>query len=188
MTSQLAKAFGMASFILSSTLFADQAVYCPQNHAYIKIGMTPEQVIAACGQPLSRHPSNRPVTLQVQVQQLIYNSQGAQRAFYGVWSLPVGNEVGAQLEVDVVNNKVSAIRINGSSSNAFSICGGTGIQAGDPVSKVYNACGNPSLVNNTVTYQAIPSNQKPELWLYQPTQYGPPMNLTFVNGTLQSIN
>lgn len=187
MQNRLGYLFAAAWISLSSMGFATQSVYCPQNHGYIKLGMTPAEVLTNCGQPSVKQQSNRPVMQQVNVEQLIYNSQGAQRAFYNVWSIPVGNEVGVQLEVDVTNNKVSAVRMNGSNSNAFTICGGTGIQIGDPVSKVYNACGNPSLVNNTYIYQPIASTQKPEIWTYQ-SQFGPSLSLTFVNGTLQSIN
>ncbi|WP_028388266.1 DUF2845 domain-containing protein [Legionella fairfieldensis] len=187
MTNRLAVALGIA-FIPLSTLAGVQSFYCPQNHGYINIGMTPDQVMASCGQPLSKQLSNQPVMQKVPVQQLIYNNQGSQRAFYGVWSIPVGVSGGAQLEVDVINNKVSSVRINGSNTNAFSICGGNSIEAGDPVSQVYGACGSPSIVNNTYINQPIQTNQRPEVWIYQPGEYQSPISLTFVNGKLQSID
>lgn len=177
--------------LLSSTaafnVMAVQSIYCPQNHGYINIGMTPDQVIAACGMPVTQQDSNQPVYQQIPVQQLIYNNQGTSTAFYGVWNLSVGNE-GAQLQVDVINNKVKAIKLNGSDNNAFSICGGTSIQVGDPVGKVYSACGRPSIVNSTYTNVPIPSPHKPVVWVYQPGQYQSSVTLTFVNGQLQSIN
>ncbi len=173
---------------LATGLFAAQSVYCPQNHGYINLGMSVDQVIAACGQPLGKQQSNKPAMQQVPVLQLLYNNQGSQTAFYGVWALPVGVNTGAQLQVNVINNKVSSIQLNGSNSNEFSICGDTSIQVGDPVTKVYNACGNPSTTNSTYTNQAIPSQQKPEIWVYQADAYQPPMRLTFVNGKLQSID
>ncbi|KTC77047.1 DUF2845 domain-containing protein [Legionella brunensis] len=188
MTSRLVSAFGIASLSLSLNAFAQSQMYCPQNHGYINLGMTPDQVISACGQPLSKQQSNTPVMQKVPVMQLLYNNQGSQSAFYGVWSLPVGTNSGAQLEIDIVDNKVSAVRINGSNTNAFSICGGSMVQIGDPVNKVYGSCGNPSLVNNTFINQPIQSNQKPEIWTYQTNQYQTPFNLTFVNGKLQSID
>ena len=173
--------------VLSFTLYADQSFYCPQNHAYINVGMTQDQVIGACGEPVSKQESNQPLLQKIPVQQLIYNNQGSDTAFYGVWNLQTGTSGGAQLQIDVVNNKVSGIKLNGSSSNAFSICGGNSIQVGDPVGKVYGSCGNPSLVNNTYVNQVIP-NAKPIIWTYQPGQYQSPVSLTFVNGKLQSIN
>jgi hypothetical protein len=172
---------------LPFSLMADQSFYCPQNHAYINVGMTPNEVIAACGQPLSQQDSNQPLMQKIPVQQLIYNNQGAATAFYGVWNVPTGNG-GTQLQVDVVNNRIKGIKVNGSDSNAFSICNGANIQVGDQVGKVYGACGSPSVVNNTYINQIVPTAQKPQIWIYQPGQYQPTVSLTFVDGKLQSIN
>lgn len=180
--------FTLISLGFSCQVLATQSMYCPQNHGYINLGMTPEQVVAACGQPLSKQQSKTPLMQKVPVTQLMYNNQGSPHAFYGVWSLPVGTNSGAQLEVDIINNKVTAVRMNGGNTNAFSICGGTMIQVGDPVGSVYGACGNPSIVNNTYINQPVQSNQYPEIWIYQTDQYQTPFNLTFVNGKLQSIN
>lgn len=165
------------------TLFATDSYYCPQNHAYIHLGMTPDQVIAACGQPLSQQDSNQPMIQQVPVQQLIYNNLGTNTAFYGVWNLPTGNG-GIQLEVDIVNQKVRSIKLNGSDSNAASICQGTSIQAGDPAQKVYYACGTPSAVNNSFINEVVPSKEKPKVWIYQPTPYQPSVSMTFIDGKL----
>lgn len=181
---------GIAAFSvsLSFSVTAADYFYCPQNHGYINVGMTSEQVMSACGQPLTKEDASTPVMQQVPVLQLIYNSMGAPTAFYGVWTLPVGVGTGAQLEVDVIDNKVRSVRLNGSSTNAFSICGGQSVQIGDPVGKVYGACGSPNLVNRTYINQPVPSNHKPEIWVYQPGEYQSPIRLTFVNGKLQSIN
>lgn len=177
----------LALFILPYSLFADQSLYCPQNHAFINVGMTMDQVIAACGQPASQQESNQPVTQKIPVQQLIYNNKGASTAFYGVWNLPTGSG-GAQLEIDIVNKKVKNIRLNSSDSNAASICGGNSIQIGDPIEKVYYSCGSPSVTNNSFINEIVPTAQKPQVWIYQPGQYQPAVTLTFVDGRLQSIN
>lgn len=190
-------ALGLALVTVSAT--AAQQIYCPQHAGYISIGMSAQQVIANCGEPVSKEKSNTPIMQQVPIQQLIYNNQGAPKAFYGVWALPGGNSTqglqpfggnsgGSRLEVDVMDEKVTAVRINGSSSNAFSICNGTSIQIGDPASKVSFACGSPSLVNNSFVNKPIVSTQKPEVWVYQMGQYQSPISLTFIDGKLQSIN
>ncbi|MBA2655859.1 MAG: DUF2845 domain-containing protein [Tatlockia sp.] len=171
-----------------SALANVQSFYCPQNHGYINLGMTGDQVIASCGQPLSKQDSNRPVMQKVPVQELTFNSMGAQKVFYGVWSIPTGTDSGARLQVNIVDNKVKSVSINGSATNAFSICGGISIQAGDPASKVYGACGTPSIVNNSFINQPLLSNAKTQVWIYQPSQYQSPITLTFVNGKLQSID
>jgi hypothetical protein len=124
---------------------------------------------------------------QVPVQQLVYNNMGSSTAFYGPWKLPTGNQ-GTHLQIDVMDNVVKSISLNGSNNNAFSICGGSNIQVGDPVTKVYNACGNPSITNNTYANIPIQSTQKPVVWTYKPGEYQSSITLTFVNGQLQSIS
>ncbi|KTD24484.1 MULTISPECIES: DUF2845 domain-containing protein [Legionella] len=187
MSSRLVITVGIVSFSMNA-MASVQSYYCPQNQGYINVGMTPDQVIAACGQPLSQQQSNQPVMQKVPVQQLMYNNAGSPTAFYGVWSIPTGTSGGAQLQVNIVDNKVQSVNINGSGTNAFSVCGGTSIQVGDPASKVYGACGSPSVVNNSYINQPIQSNQKPQIWIYQPGEYQSPITLTFVNGKLQSID
>lgn len=174
-------------FFLPFSLQAAQSYYCPQNHGFINLGMTMDQVIAACGQPQSQQESNQPFTQKIPVQQLIYNHQGTNTAFYGVWNLPTGSG-GARMEVDVVNNQIKSIRVNGNDSNASSLCPGTSFQIGDPVGKVYSGCGSPDVINNTFINQVVPTAKKPQIWIYQPGQYQPSVSLTFVDGKLQSIN
>lgn len=180
----------LLSYILLSclpfSLMADDSYFCTEKHAYIKLGMTTDEVVAACGQPVSQQESNQPLLQKIPMQQLIYNNKGTQTAFYGVWNIPTGSG-GTALEVDVVNNKVKAVRVGGSNDNAFSICGGTQIQIGDQVGKVYGACGGPAVVNNTFVTQVVPTEKKPQVWIYEPSQYQPTVSLTFVNGKLQSI-
>lgn len=178
---------GLWCSIMPMVLYGAESVYCPQNHGTIRVGMTADQVIAACGQPISMKESDQPVYRKVPVQQLIFNNQGTDTAFYGPWTIPT-RATGSRLEVDIIDNKVKAIRVNGGELNAFSICDGVPIQVNDPVGKVYNACGGPSLVNNTFINVAIQSNEQPKIWIYQPTPYQPPIVLTFVDGKLQSIN
>ena len=174
--------------------FADP-VYCPQRSGYINVGMTEEEVINACGQPISKQKSNLPAMQQIPVKQLIYTSlnggssayPGLNSAFYDQWSLPSGS-TGVSLQVDIINNKVSAVRINGSGTNAVSICQGQSIKVGDNPNQVYSACGAPNLINSTFINQPIPSKTQPEIWVYQLDQFHPAINLTFVNGQLQSIH
>lgn len=176
-----------------TSVFGEQ-IYCPQKAGYIDLGMTQNQVLAACGPPLSKHQANVPAMQKVPVKQFIYTRlnqgsiyPGLNDAFYNQWSLPSGT-TGVDLEVDVVNDKVAAVRINGSHTNAMSICHGTNVQVGEDVSRVYSACGSPSMVNHTFIYQPIPSENLPEVWIYQVNQYQSPISLTFVNGKLQSAN
>ena len=173
--------------ILPFSLFADDAYYCPENHQFIRLGMSPDQVIAVCGQPITQQDSQQPLTQKIPMTQLYFDSHGTKTAFYGVWNLRMGSG-GAQLEIDIIDQKVKGIKINGTDNNAASICDGISIQENDPISKVYNACGSPSLVNNTFIEVVVPTAQKPKIWLYKPGPYQPSVSLTFVDGRLQSIN
>lgn len=173
---------------LSGSAIADNSFFCPQNHKYIQVGMSMAQVVDACGTPISRQQSAVPATTRVEVKQLMFNREASPKAFYGVWQIPVGVNSGGDLEVDIINDKVAGIRVNGSSENAFSFCNGANIQIGDPVTAVYNSCGNPSMSNSTFIDQPVESNEAPEIWIYQPSPYQSPISLTFVNGNLQSIN
>lgn len=182
------------SLLPLSAAMAQSSVYCPQNAGYINPGMTEDQVISACGQPLSKGSPNAPITQKIPVQQLIYTNlnqggiyPGQDAAFYTQWSLPSGTS-GINLSIQVTNGKVSGVSINGASTNAASICQGISIQNGDPINKVYSACGTPSMVNNTFINQLIPPDSKPAVWIYQLNQYQSPISLTFVDGKLQSID
>jgi len=187
------------SLLAAAPALAVTQIYCPQNSGYINVGMTQAQVLSACGQPLTKQRTNAPVTQKVPVKQLIYTAlntgayyTGQSAYLYGdrtmsQWTLPSGT-TGISLEVDIINNKVSDVRINGSSTNAMSICGGTNIQVGDNINQVLNACGSPTMTNNSYVNQVVPSNNPPEVWIYQVNQYQTPNSLTFVNGKLQSIN
>lgn len=187
MIRRLALTLGLIS-ISSCALAGVQSYYCPENHGYIQLGYTSAQVLAACGKPLSQQDSDEPVMQRVQVKQLIYNNMGTQKVFYGTWAIPTGVTGGTTLQVNLVDNKVKGITVNGSESNAFSVCQGANIQIGDPASVVYGSCGNPAAVNDTFINQPVQSNSKPQLWIYQPTPFQSPITLTFVNGKLQSID
>lgn len=177
------------SFFLCGVSLAANSVYCPENRGFINTGMSQQQVINACGAPAKKEQSARPATTKVPMTQLFYNQSGSPSAFYGHWNIPTGTNSGTNVEIDVINDKVSAIRLNGSSSNALSICSNTSIQAGDPIQKVYSACGNPSNTNKTFVNQPMQGNPKPEIWTYTLDPYqNTSMRLTFVNGRLQSID
>lgn len=173
--------------------FSADSLYCPAKQGYISIGMDSSQVMSLCGQPMMRQDSNEvQVAQKIPVTQLIYTTlnQGSVysglSSYYTMWSLPSGSN-GTSLRFNVVNNKITAIDINGSGTNAMSICGGASVQIGDDVNKVYSACGDPSLVNETFINQPIPKSQHPEVWIYQLEPYQPTIHLTFIDGKLQSI-
>lgn len=168
--------------------------YCPQKHAYISIGMTAAEVINACGPPTARKTKRDPVVQQIPVVQLIYSTINQGPVFfypgikplYDMWSIPSGSQ-GTSLEINLINNQIVTIKLNGSGTNALSVCDGGNIQVGDDINKVYSACGSPSLVNNTYINKPVSESENPQVWIYIIDQYQPSVSLTFVNGVLQSI-
>lgn len=183
----------LVGFILSPlTVSGASSVYCPGKQGNITVGMTSSQVINACGQPQSRQDTDVKVAIKIPVTQLIYTTlnEGAVysglTSYYSMWSLPSGS-TGTSLHVNIINNKVTGLSVNGTSMNAMSICGGNSIQIGDDAENVYSACGSPSLVNETYTNQPVSKKQHPEIWVYQLNEYQPAIRLTFVDGKLQSI-
>ncbi len=179
--------------LLPMTAFPADSFYCPQKQGYVRIGMTDSQVMDTCGPPQMKHDAGNATIIQkVPVTQLIYTTlnQGAVypglTSYYQMWSLPSGS-AGTSLHVNVIDNKVTGITMNGSGTNAMSVCGGYSVQVGDDVNKVYSACGSPSLVNHTFINQPLTKKQQPEVWIYQVNEYQPAISLTFINGKLQSI-
>lgn len=182
--------------LISPLCFADSSVYCPAGAQSIQVGASIDQVIQACGQPISQQVSNDPITQQIPMTQLLYNSVKVSAPFqfraglsniYNTYTLPT-NQNAVRFEVDVVNNQVYAIRMNGTGTNGLSICGGVQIQKGDPVGKVYGACGNPDSINQSFIDQPIQTQSKPQKWVYQFSPYQPAVTFTVVDGKLQAIN
>ena len=187
--------FFLCVFFIISPSFAEDMMYCSENQAYIKLGMTEQQVISACGQPLSKHKGAGQVTRRVPVKQLIYtwlnsniaNQGGGIKNIYTTYSLPQA-PTSLTLHVDIMNGKISNIRTSGTSPNQMTLCDASSFKIGDDASAVTQACGEPSSVNETFVNQPIPSSEKPEIWVYKPGQYQQPFSLTIVNGKLESIH
>lgn len=176
----------------ATTAHAQQPHYCPQNHGYVRIGMTESQVLAACGKPSSRVKSKQAAMEQVPVTQLIYSTLNRKPVYrgyeliYNTWSLPVGSD-GSTLEVDIIDNEIAEIRFNGSKSNASSVCGNRSFAVGDLANEVFSACGKPSLVSKSFINRPVKSKSKPETWTYYTDQYQPTFKLIFMDGKLRAI-
>lgn len=178
---------------ISTACFAEQApFYCPKKHGYIRIGMTEAQVLSLCGEPSAKEQSKQAAVEQIPVTQLIYSTLNRKPVYrgyeliYNTWSLPIGSD-GNTLEVDIIDNKISAIRFNGGSTNATTICSNRLFAVGDLADTVYSACGSPSLTNKTFINRSIPSKSKPVTWTYYTDQYQPTFQLIFIDGRLRAI-
>ncbi|MDF1678435.1 MAG: DUF2845 domain-containing protein [Legionellaceae bacterium] len=173
--------------------FAEQQpFYCPQNHGYVRIGMTEQEVLRNCGQPTSKEKSKQAAVEQVPVTQLIYSTLNPDPVYrgyeliYNTWSLPIGS-YGNNLEVNIIDNKISSIRLNGSDTNASSVCNNRSFAVGDLADKVFSACGSPSMTNKTFINRSVKSKEKPVTWTYYIDQYQPTFKLIFIDGRLRAI-
>ena len=179
--------------LCSGVIYADEHFYCPQNHAYIHIGMTPTQVMDACGAPEFKQQSEHPVIERIPTTQVFYTNLNRGAVYqgwdmiYNTWTLPSG-ELGSSVQIDFIDNKVSSMVINNSSTNLFTVCGGRSIEKGDPLTQVIAYCGTPSMINHSFISSTVSKDLKPEVWVYKLDEYQRPVHLTFVNEILQSIN
>jgi hypothetical protein len=191
---KIIKHIGLLSLLLiTTTSFAEQApFYCPQKHGYVRIGMTESEVLNACGQPSSIEKSKQAAVEQVPVTQLIYTTLNPNPVYegyklvYRMWSLPIGSQ-GSSLEVDIIDQKITAIRFNGESTNASSVCDNRSFAVGDLADTVFTACGNPSHVNQTFVNRRIQSKSKPVTWVYSSDPYQPTFRLIFLDGRLRAM-
>lgn len=186
--------FTVTLISFANLVLADDSYYCAKNHAYINVGMTQDQVLAACGNPSSVKDSRGSVLQQIPMTQLIYTDINKGAVFfypgidrvYSLFSLPSGS-TGNTITVDIINDQISAIKINGVNSNALSMCKQGSVQIGDSTSAIYNACGAPDNINQTYVNRSVPNQQKPQVWVYDSQNYQQGFTLTFINGILQSI-
>lgn len=170
--------------LLSSNSFAD--TYCPSKGGYIKIGMTTDEVIQACGQPESVQKKRVYPTRNVAAQQLVYNF-GEGTGGLGNMTFTTGTNYAGSLMVNMFANKIKDITLNGKSVQGASVCPGGMIKVGDNANVVQNACGNPNIKNHS--FQKIPNGKavNEETWTIKSSDYGPTLTLVFYNGTLQSV-
>ncbi len=168
-------------------------VYCPNTHGYVHVGMSTSEVLSECGQPSVIRNNAQAVVERVPVTQFFFTNLNRGAVFqgydpvYSMFSLPTGS-TGSTVEVDVVNNKIHHMIVNNSPVNVLTLCGGFGIEVGDDAGDVLSACGRPSLTNYTYEAAPVSADAHPQVWIYEIDSYQPTINLTFVNGLLQSIN
>ena len=182
--------------------------YCPQGHSNISLGMTAAQVKAQCGEPEMTDGSSTNLTQKIPVTRLTYNNMNKGSVYfwnlnkvYNEFGLPSGSQI-TPFTVDIINNKVKTLTLDGNSVNTTTACGYQGntsfpggtnpnepasIEVGDPAEKVYSLCGAADYTDETYILAPIPSSDKPQHWTYQVDTYQPAYQLLFISGKLVSI-
>lgn len=196
---------------LASIAHADnvQGFFCPQGNSYIQLGMTSDQVKAACGQPQFLQNEGANLVQNVPVTRLTYNNINKGSVYYwnlnkvyNQFGLPSGTIV-TPLTVLIMDDKIKSINFNGNDVQTTGACAFSGsttfagnssptsdisIGVGDTMDKVIAACGNPDYTDNSYMQVPISARDKPELWTYKLDQYSPSFNLLFMNGILKNID
>lgn len=180
---------------IASPTWAD-AFYCTQNNQYISPGMSMAAAKQACGTPQSIHKMQQPVMQRVPVIQLTFNIATATTGNMdgtvtpGLYSsnIQFNNGPLTTLIVEASNNKITDISLNGTSAQSVSLCGGGNFGVGDPPSSAVASCGDP--VSENDTYKNVDTGQEApmEIWSYKPSNYQPPFQLVFVNGSLTQVD
>jgi outer membrane protein assembly factor BamE (lipoprotein component of BamABCDE complex) len=170
--------------LISNCSFA--STYCPIQGGYIKVGMTIPQVMAACGKPIDVQKSRTFATRNVAIQQLIYRI-GESTGGRGNVVFPTDTNSG-NLMFTISANKVESISLNGVDTKGTTMCPDTALQVGSSAQDVIDACGQPSIVNNSYKQISEGSQQiQQEIWTVSTGDYSPKLTLTFQNGILEKI-
>lgn len=169
--------------LISNCSFA--STYCPTQGGYIKLGMTMPQVMAACGKPIDVQKSRTFATRNVAIQQLIYRMDTTSGRGNVVFNTGTSN---GNLMFTISANKVESISLNGVDTKGTTMCPNTALQVGSSAQDVIDACGQPSIVNNSYK-QISQGNQQiqQEIWTVSTGDYSPKLTLTFQNGILEKI-
>jgi hypothetical protein len=152
------------------------AFFCPTNFNQIDFGMTPAQVIQACGKPddqkeTVKESDNIPQEWDYYVPQTV--SMGGSLA----------NAQGT-LKTSITfddKNKAINISVNGIGVGASTICGGANIQLGDSKETIKSACGTPAFINKQTGGDVPPPTKIIEFNYSSAT---PKAILVFENGVL----
>ena len=174
---------------ITSVSFANtNSMYCATKGGFIQLGMSMEQVIQACGEPINKSKILVPNMRKIKVIQLIYRiSSMAGRDSYKYEFNPGGSTT-FNLMITIVADKVSNISYNNANTNGASVCQNGPIAIGYTLAQVRQSCGDPDGINHS--FQNIPQGNAPvkqETWSFKDGQYGKSFTLTFKNGILESI-
>jgi hypothetical protein len=197
--------FFLPSFLLSA--YAMDGFYCAQKHAFIRVGMTIDEVLQGCGAPQMRQESGNIVRNQPMTR-LSYNNMYKGPVYYWdlnkvyhIFSIPSSSN-NSTVTVDIVDNKVRSVNLNGNGVQGTNACqypgstqfggnpsysNGASISVGDSYEQVIQACGNPDYTDETFMPVPVSKSDNPELWIYKMDQYNPSYHLIFINGVLKSV-
>lgn len=154
------------------------AFFCPTNFNQIDFGMTPDQVVQACGAPEKQAESvkeneNIPQEWSYFIPQTVSLRGSTENAEGTLKTTITFDDKGRAINISV----------NGIGVGASTICGPS-IQLGDSREAVKTACGSPSFVNKQTPAPDSPAAQSVKIIEFNYLSATPPATLIFEDGKL----
>ncbi len=186
-------------FFYSTLLFlitpVSWAAFCNTaqgTNGWINQGMSPEDIIAACGQPdsiVEIEDSNNKLD---STQYWSYQAQSLKLTPQSSWPAPTPynstkvNTTTDTFVVEINNNVVSSLAMNGNLVSSGSCPGGGFVRVGDTLNRVMSSCGTATQVSHQYgkDTSALPPVTQ---WNYQ-TQGGQSLNIKFEKGVVSEFN
>ena len=168
---------GFALMMYSALLCAQAPFLCANTYRYIQVGMTLDQVRAACGEPTSASEKRGSDIQQEDVEEWVYNLDYPR----------LGEGPRQMLQLVIQDGKVASMSMAGSAWTSNQGCRGNPIKIGDNAANIQSLCGAPTFINRgkqNVNRGVI----KYTTWTYDFGPYKPKATLVFKSGILSSIN
>jgi hypothetical protein len=175
-----------------------ESFYCPKGQ-YVNKGMSEEQVVAACGEPVTKELLDEPAMKQEQVEELIYTLPADfLQEFNRILEPP---RAGGHVTVvfTIMDGKVSSIEVDDKEFSSTGICGKrkvtdvrtvgvATISIGDSRRKVFTRCDRPSFVNKATRPVPLGDGNVPvSIWTYDFGPYQPKVYMRFIDEKLDSV-
>jgi hypothetical protein len=162
------------------------------SNGWIEQGMSQQQVIAACGQPDSTAEIDKTNNRLDATQYWNYQGQSVQLVPQSSWPAPTpygaakANNTANALVVEINNNVVSSLAVNGKLVSSGSCPNGGSVRVGDSANRVMSSCGTATQVS--YQYQKNNSASPPiTQWTYQ-LHGGRSLTIQFQQGVVSELN
>ena len=160
------------------------ALMCPGGESFSQYdyGMSPEQVIQACGKPASQKESTKPMDTTAQE----WSYSIPQAVYMGGSQQTANGKLITNVRFDK-NGLAESITVNGIGVGQTTICGGNSIQIGATKDAVKKACGESTFIVNPAPDANTPKLPDIKLMEFTYTSGGRNVILTFENGRLTDV-
>ncbi len=182
--------WGWVLCLISSSVWA---AFCSssQGNNWIDLGMSEQEVQAACGQPTAIQVSDDRSKQLKSTQYWTYQTQKASPLYppkaplsNGVDQLTVGSD---SLTVQINQNQVSQLAMNGHLLKEASCPQGGALSLGDSADRVLALCGRPNVVS-TQHEEVDVAGPQTKNWVYSSGQGQSSLQIEFSDGVVSKID